>query len=552
MARTGGAAVTAVLLTASLTGVAAARDSRHAVMTPMSGFGAAAAVGAAAAFAQPDGNGGVYPPPVNPSSADPYSPAVGHSYRHGVLPTIGRQREMRSWTARHPAALASSSLNVTYGGGFTGPAVMTGHEKVYLVFLGSQWGAQRTGPNRDVALSGDPSGEAPYVQQLFKGLGTGGERWSGVMTQYCGDVSYNTEFCPANSLHVSYPDGGTLAGVWVDESAASPTSATGEQLGAAAVAAAAHFGNTTAASNRDASYVILSPTGANPDGFNTPSGQFCAWHDDSADPNLPGGPVASPLDVAFTNMPYVTDAGLNCGVNFINGGLAGLLDGVSIVVGHEYAETITDQYPPAGWTDTAGAETGDLCAWNPPGPSGTNNLTLPTGTFAMQSIWGNDASGDVGGCEFSHPIVTNNWVLNGGFETGTLANWTASGATSVAMSGVHSGRFAARVGQAAVTSGSSRIAQTFTARGTHLSFWYDVTCRTAVAQSWTTASLTDNTAHTTVTVLPRTCLSHSGWLRISWSVTAGHSYTLALASRDAAGVTAGNGISTLLDDVANS
>ena len=77
-------------------------------------------------------------------------------------------------------------------------------------------------------------------------------------------------------------------------------------------AAAAHFGNTTAASNRNAQYVILSPTGTHPDGFNTTGSQFCAWHDYTGDTDAcrrrrrssPYGPLA------FTNMPYVTDMGV--------------------------------------------------------------------------------------------------------------------------------------------------------------------------------------------------------------------------------------------------
>jgi len=32
-------------------------------------------------------------------------------------------------------------------------------------------------------LSGDPNGIAPDLQAFFTGLGTGGELWSGVMTQ---------------------------------------------------------------------------------------------------------------------------------------------------------------------------------------------------------------------------------------------------------------------------------------------------------------------------------------------------------------------------------
>jgi hypothetical protein len=79
---------------------------------------------------------------------------------------------------------------------------------------------------------------------------------------------------------------------------------------------------------------------------------------------------------------------------------------VSIVEGHEYAETITDQNPPGGWTDSRGAENGDKCAWITPGtPGGVFNLTTSTGTFAMQTTWANHANSRGGACEASHPIV---------------------------------------------------------------------------------------------------------------------------------------------------
>lgn len=102
----------------------------------------------------------------------------------------------------------------------------------------------------------------------------------------------------------------------------------------------------------------------------------------------------------------LTDAdGSSCGQNFVNGN--GTLDGVSIVEGHEYAETVTDQNPAGGWTDRSGAENGDKCAWRTPGTSGgAGNLSLPTGTFAMQSTWANDASSGRGGCDFTHATVT--------------------------------------------------------------------------------------------------------------------------------------------------
>ncbi|HEV2451456.1 MAG TPA: Ig domain-containing protein, partial [Streptosporangiaceae bacterium] len=353
---------------------------------------------------------------------NPYSPAYHHSYRHGVTPTIQRYAQMKHWARTHMQPLATNDLN--YGGGIDGIGVTTGHEKVYLVFYGSQWGTKSTNSNGDQTYSGDPSGLAPYLQEFMKGLGTGTELWSGVMTQYCDGVAAGSQTCPStNTEHVAYPTGGALAGVWEDTSAPSPQTATGHQLGVEAVNAAAHFGNTTAASNRDAQYVVISPTGTNPDNYQTQG--FCAWHDYNGDSTLSGGAVSSPYgDIAFTNLPYIPDAGTSCGQNFVNGN--GPLDGVSIVEGHEYAETVTDQNPAGGYTDSTGAENGDKCAWITPGTAGGSfDLSLTTGSFAVQTTWANDGSGGNGACEGSHPIVTNPGgntvtVNNPGNQTGTV------------------------------------------------------------------------------------------------------------------------------------
>src|SRR5437762_7984415 len=63
---------------------------------------------------------------------------------------------------------------LSYGGGIDGIGVTSGTPRVYLVFYGSQW-----------TSGGDPNGAATYLQNLFNGIGTGGEMWSGTMTQYC-------------------------------------------------------------------------------------------------------------------------------------------------------------------------------------------------------------------------------------------------------------------------------------------------------------------------------------------------------------------------------
>ncbi len=349
--------------------------------------------------------GAVAATPAQAATVNPYSPAAGHPYRHGAVPTREAASRMAAYRSAH-AAPAASGANLMFGGGVDGIGVTTGDPLVYLVFWGSQWGSPSTDANGNTVLSGDPRGMAPRLQQLFRGIGTGNELWSGVSTQYCEGVAKGAQTCPANAPHVGYPTRGPLAGVWVDTSAAAPASATEHQLGTKAVDAAAHFGNTTPAKNRSAQYVIVSPAGTHPDGFNA-GGNFCAWHDWNGDTTLIGGPIDSHNmgDIAFTNLPYVTDAGGSCGANFVNAGSAGLLEGVTIVEGHEYAETITDQNPAGGWVDASGEENADKCAWLRSGPGAIAYVPFTTGAFAMQSTWANDANGGSGGCEMSHPIV---------------------------------------------------------------------------------------------------------------------------------------------------
>jgi serine protease len=292
--------------------------------------------------------------------------------------------------------------------GIGGAGVVTGAPSVYLVFWGSQWGSQATNSQGDVTLSGDLLAMAPHLQEFMKGLGTAGETWSGVMTQYCQGVLADTQTCPIGATHVGYPTGGVLAGVWIDESSAAPLQATGHQIGLEALSAATHFANTTPTANRNVQYVIVSPAGAHPDGFKTTGVQFCAWHDYTGDSTLSGGSVSSPYgQLAFTNLPYITDSGASCGQGFVNRGSAGALDGVTIVEGHEYAETLTDPYPSSGWIDSSGNENGDKCAWITLGQGASQNLTLSTGSFAVQSTWANDYNGGSGGCEASHPIVSS-------------------------------------------------------------------------------------------------------------------------------------------------
>jgi hypothetical protein len=325
--------------------------------------------------------------------------AVNYSYRHGMVP-------MRFSKAAAIEATCSSKC-LHFRGGTGGVGVTTGKEKVYLVFWGTQWGTQGKNSQGYATFTGDKDGVAPDLQAFFSGLGTGAgtskaDKWSGVMTQYCQGVSVGATKCPSTAAHVAYPKGGALAGVWEDNTAASPSKSSGHQLALEAEKAATHFGNTTTAANRYVQYVIISPTGTNPDNYQ--GSGFCAWHDYTGDATLDGGGGASGPLTAFTNLPYIPDAGANCGAGFVNPG--NILDGVTIVEGHEYAETITDQFPAGGWTANNGEENGDLCAWKSSGAGHSQNITLTTGTFAVQGTWSNLANKGTGGCAIAHSIVT--------------------------------------------------------------------------------------------------------------------------------------------------
>jgi len=362
--------------------------------------------------------------PAFATETNPYSPAYHHEYRHGVVPHRDVWQKMKKYNAQHALVgqAATGTETLSYGGGVDGIGVMSAHAKVYIVIYGNQWGTQGTDANGNATFTGDPDGAAPVAQMMFKGIGTGNELWSADLTQWCDgpNVTAGATSCPSNANFVPYQSGGVLAGVWYDNSAPSPATASGAQLAQEAINAAAHFGNTTAALNRNAYYIIMSPTGTNPDSY---QGQYCAWHDYNGDTSLTGGAVSSPYgDVAFSNQPYNMDSGAGCGVNFVNSGSAGTLDGYTMTLGHEWHEMMSDQNPAGGWTNHTGSsyngqENSDECAWIAAGSAGgAANVTMGNGTYTEQASWSNDTNA----CAISHPIVGG-----GGGTGGTpVANFT--------------------------------------------------------------------------------------------------------------------------------
>lgn len=267
--------------------------------------------------------------------------------------------------------------------------------KVYVLFWGPTWATD----------SGEQASQS-YLLNFFGGLGTSADTWSETNVQYTDSTGH-----PALS-------GSVLTADAVDTTAP-PSSVTQQSLATEAIAGATFFKISDVP---NAQVVVVSQSGTCfSDGFAgsscTPvAAAYCAWHSST---------TYNGAQLSYTNLPYQLDAGSNCGENWINA--SGTWDGFSTVGGHEYAEAVTDPVPGSGYVDlndsVSGGEIGDKCAWagkiwGDTDPAG--NITLPTGTFAVQSLWSNATDS----CLMSTAITVTETVTvtSPGTRTGTLGS----------------------------------------------------------------------------------------------------------------------------------
>ncbi|HZC44330.1 MAG TPA: hypothetical protein VE195_09155 [Acidobacteriaceae bacterium] len=286
-----------------------------------------------------------------------------------IHPTVEAARQARRGGG-------GASKNLFYHGGTSdgllGAIGVETAPRIYLVFWGSQW------------TNNDPSGEATILENFLSGAS--GSPWLKSVTQYCQSVASGTYFCNGAGTPAGNTTGEYIS-YWYDNGSAAPSRPSQSQLASEAVRAASHFGNTSASDNVSSQYVIATAKGNSASGFGT---QYCAYHSSTS---------SSSGDVAYTNLPYITDAGASCGANF-NG--LGPKAGITIVGGHEVAETITDQFPNGGWLDSGGAENGDKCAWIASGQGASASVSFSTGSFPVQSLWSNASNSGAGGCVLSY------------------------------------------------------------------------------------------------------------------------------------------------------
>ena len=245
---------------------------------------------------------------------------------------------------RQNAPTIKNNVALSYGGG---PVLVTPH--VYLIF----WGYK---------TYGDTDKVAKLLKHYVKA--EGGSSYDNTVTQY-----YMTS--GSQNINITNPTK-QLGGVWFDQTNSVPTRPTDSQVAAEALQGVSHFGY-----DAGGSYVVATPHGHSTLGFGT---SWCAYHSNT---------VYNNQYVSYSNLPYMPDAGGNCGANIISAPQDELAvdEGVTIVEGHEYAESETDPTPFNGWNSAFG-EIGDLCAWYD-----IANDTMGKKVYTMQPEWSNAKGG---------------------------------------------------------------------------------------------------------------------------------------------------------------
>jgi len=340
-----------------------------------------------------------------------YEARLGHT-KPGKISGILYPAGVKNERIASAAACTEPACPMTWHGG----AVQhTPH--VYLLLWGPNW---QTDPNQLAS--------ATYLENFFSGLGVQpNDNWSTITSPY------------ADSTGASAFSGTVFAGAFNDVSPP-PLHASNAQVGGEADTFAMNQNITDLG---DAQIVVATQSGTCPKGFvgtGCPTSTlppYCAYHSWSNEP--------------YINLPYLPDASANtgaskCAFDFVNPAPGGNNDGWSIIGGAEYAGTITNPFG-TGWFDPGnGGEVGDKCAGIAHGsPGGAFNLTLSTGTFAVESLWSNASfNGGQNGCvatgaiqdsvsitspgSLSSPVrVSVNQPIQGASAAGNPLTWSAIG-----------------------------------------------------------------------------------------------------------------------------
>jgi hypothetical protein len=130
-------------------------------------------------------------------------------------------------------------------------------------------------------------------------------------------------------------------------------------------------------------------------------------------------------------------------------------------------------------------------------------------------------------------------IVNGGFETGTFANWTLGGVALPTISTVqkHSGTYSALVGASSGSepNGDDNLYQTITIPSTAtkatLTFWYWPSTTDTITYDWQEAQV-QNSSGATLAQIIKVCSNAQAWTQVTYDLTSYKGQTIRIYFND--------------------